>query len=96
MSTKKVESTVTLRCKIDRIDVFKDAIIKLIRETEKEPGCELFRIFQKNDIPEEFILWEIFKNNEALKVHMEAPYTKECFSLGLFEPVFSIHHTEIK
>ncbi|WP_165025829.1 putative quinol monooxygenase [Dysgonomonas sp. ZJ279] len=96
MKSQKVESTVILRCKKGKTAEFKNAVIKLVKETEKELGCELFRIFENKDNSEEFVLWEIFKNEEALEAHMQAAHTKECFALGLFEPISFIHHIEVK
>lgn len=93
---QKIESTAILKCKADKIEEFKLAIIELVRETEKEPGCEYFKIFQSNEKPEEFILWEIFDNQEALNIHMESEHTKKCFALGLFELVSITHQTGVK
>ncbi|PXV67980.1 quinol monooxygenase YgiN [Dysgonomonas alginatilytica] len=95
MDNRKVESTVILKCKTNKIQEFRIAVAKLVNETVKEPGCEIFRIFQNNAQPDEFILWEIFKDAAALDIHMKAAHTQECFSLGLFEVVSATHHTEV-
>ena len=95
MDSEKVESTVVLKCKADKIEEFKIAVSQLVHETVKESGCELFKIFQNKALPDEFILWEIFKDEVSLNLHMKSEYTQECFSLGLFEVVSATHHTEI-
>lgn len=95
MDNKKVESTVVLKCKTNKIQEFKIAASKLVSETVKEPGCEIFKIFQSIAQPDEFILWEIFKDEAALDIHMKSTHTQECFSLGLFEVVSATHHTEV-
>lgn len=95
MENKKVESTVVLKCKVGKVQEFKIAVSKLVNETVKEPGCEIFKIFQNNAQPDEFILWEIFRSEEALNIHMKSTHTQECFSLGLFEVVSATHHTEV-
>lgn len=92
---QKIESTAILKCKADKIDEFKLAIVELVRETIKESGCEYFKMFQSNENPEEFILWEIFNSQEALDIHMESEHTKKCFALGLFELVSIVHQTEV-
>ncbi len=94
MNVKK-ESTVLLKCKADKIEEFKVAVKELIKETVKEPGCELFKIFQVEDKPDHFVLWEVFKNQTALDIHMESNHTKTCFALGLFDPISLTHHTEV-
>lgn len=95
MKDQKQESTVLLKCKADKIQEFKSAVSKLVDKTVKEPGCEIFKIFQNNENPDEFILWEIFKDKESLDTHMDSEHTQECFALGLFEVVSATHHTEI-
>ena len=92
---KKIESTVILKGEQEKIEEFKIAVAELIRETKKEPGVKVFRVFQNDLISDEFILWEVFKNQEAMDIHMESEHTKKCFSLGLFKPVSVTHHTEI-
>lgn len=95
MDSGKVESTVVLKCKADKIEQFKVAVSQLVHETVKEPGCEIFKIFQNKAQPDEFILWEIFKDEASLDLHMKSKYTQECFSLGLFEAVSATYHTEV-
>lgn len=56
MNNGKVESTVVLKCKADKIEQFKIAVSQLVYETVKEPGCEIFKIFQNKAQPDEFIL----------------------------------------
>lgn len=93
---RKIESTAVLKCKADKIEEFKLAIIELINKTVKEPGCEYFKIFQSDEKPDEFILWEIFENQEALDIHMESAHTRKCFALGLFELACITHQTGVK
>ena len=95
MSNKKIESTVILKCKANKIEAFRVAVAKLVNETVKESGCEIFKIFQNNAQSDEFILWEIFKDEASMDIHMKAPYTQECFSLGLFEVLSATDHTEV-
>lgn len=92
--SKKIESTVILKCKSDKIEEFKIAVKQLVDYTVRESGCELFRIFQNKEKADEFILWEIFEDEAALELHMNAEYTQACFALGLFEPVKVIHQSE--
>lgn len=94
--TKKIESTAILNCKADKIEELKTALIELVNETVKEPGSELFRFFQNNEKPEEFVLWEIFKDQEALDLHMNSTHTQKIFALDLFELVSITHQTEVK
>ncbi|WP_442784249.1 putative quinol monooxygenase [Bartonella sp. HY761] len=39
-------------------------------ETVKELGCLIFKLFQRREIADRFILWEVFKDKEAFDSHM--------------------------
>ncbi len=39
-------------------------------ETVKELGSVIFKLFQSREIADQFILWEIFKDQEAFDSHM--------------------------
>jgi len=92
----KIESTVILKCKADKIEEFKAAVIEFVNDTVKEPGCELFKILQNRDKADEFTLWEIFKNQEALDLHMKSEHTKKIFTLGKFEMLSKINQVEVR
>ncbi|PHI29416.1 putative quinol monooxygenase [Budvicia aquatica] len=91
----KTEATVLIQAKAGKAEELKSAMQELIDETLKEPGCELFKIFQHDGNPEAFTLWEIFSNPSALKEHMDKSYTQKFFSLGLTEPLSAIHHAQL-
>lgn len=48
-----------------------------INASLKEPGCEFFIMTIKKAEPNTLILFEIWASQEALQIHMEAPYAKE-------------------
>ena len=91
----KTEATVLIQSKAGKAEELKAAMQELIDETLKEPGCELFKIFQHDGNPEAFTLWEIFSNPSALTEHMDKSYTQKFFSLGLTESLSAIHHAQL-
>lgn len=94
--SNKIESTVILKCKADKIEEFKTAVSEFVSETVKESGCELFKILQNRDKSDEFTLWEIFTNQESLDIHMKSLHTQKIFALGLFEMVTKINQLEVQ
>lgn len=92
---KKIETTAFIKSKPGRSEELKAAILDLIEETLKESECEIFKVFQSHEDPEEFILWEVFATPSALQEHMEKSYTKKYFSLNLAETTSAIHHAEL-
>lgn len=54
----------------------KNALLHLVEETLKEPGCIRFEILQQQDKPQCFTLWECWVDDMALQAHFAAPHTK--------------------
>ena len=80
---EKIEITAFIKSAPGHSEALKKAIVELIEETVKEPGCIEFQVFQNNKDPEEFILWEIFRSQEDMQEHMAKDYTKKYLSSGL-------------
>lgn len=93
--SNKSEATVLIKVKPGKEAELKTAVLALIKETLKEPGCELFKVFQNKEEPQEFILWEVFTRATDLQQHMEKPYTQEYFALDLVESTVAIQHLEL-
>ena len=70
-------------------------IEKLVKLTRDEPGCIEFKVFQHNDAPDHFVLWEIFENQKALQDHMQKGYTRKYFECNLVEETKVIKHTQV-
>lgn len=91
----KAEATALIKSKPGKEAELKSAILDLIEETVKEPGCELFKIFQNESNPQEFTLWEIFTDQSALQEHLQKSYTLNFFALELTESISAIHHRQL-
>ncbi|WP_434778065.1 putative quinol monooxygenase [Neisseria sp. Ec49-e6-T10] len=91
----KIALTVLIRAKPERAEELKVAILALIEQTIKEPGCEVFKVFQHHDHAELFTLWEVFSNQLAMQEHMQKDYTKKYFALDLVESVLGTQHIEL-
>ncbi len=63
-----------------------DEFIKFVRQTiSEEEGCVEFFIVPGNREAGEFILWEIWKDEDAFHFHHNAQHTKEYFGKELTE-----------
>ena len=71
----------------NNIDLAKEQLKKLRKETLKEEGCTIFSIHQSNENPDIFIMWERFENESAYKKHFEYEHTKKYISLNLTEVI---------
>ena len=45
-------------------------------EAQKEPGAKLFLIGRSKDNPAQFLFYELFRDEAALKAHQESAYFK--------------------
>ncbi len=58
-------------------EMLKEALLKVVTQTHREPGNIQFDLYQSNDDPELFMLYENFVDPAALALHFEQAYTKE-------------------
>ncbi len=64
-------------------------VLRTMREhTLREPGCVSYEVYRSSDDPREFMLVELYKDQEAISAHSEADYFKE-HVLGRALPVLS-------
>ncbi|WP_428649943.1 putative quinol monooxygenase [Roseibium sp.] len=56
---------------------------QLAEQTRREPGCLLFEIRQNLKEPGKFILWECWKDRQALADHFEMPHTRAFLARNL-------------
>ena len=69
-----------IEAKSDKIELVKNALIKLIEPTRNEEGCLQYDLHQDNENAEVFVfyenwqsreLWQVHMNNDHLKTYME-------------------------
>lgn len=61
---------------LNKIDEYKKLIFKLIDETRKEKGNIMYELFYDKENEGEFIIFERWENEEALKNHFESDHFK--------------------
>lgn len=56
---------------------FEELFKKLIPLVEKEKNTLEYRLYRQEDDPDRFVVFEKYKDKEALKFHSSTPYFKE-------------------
>lgn len=60
--------------KPDKVDEFKDLIRANHEASVAEPGCLRFDVAQSREDPTEFLLWEVYVDEEANRFHKTTPH----------------------
>lgn len=60
--------------KSDNVDAFKEATIENARNSIKEPGILRFDVLQQEDDPTQFLLIEVYEDNNAIAQHKESAH----------------------
>ena len=81
----RLHMTAFITPKPGKADELRRRIKEVVELTVKEPGCIEFQIFERQDRPGHFVLWEIFASEDALRDHINTDYTKAYFASGLVE-----------
>jgi quinol monooxygenase YgiN len=65
---------VPIKAKSERRSEVRRLLLELARQTRKEAGNIKYLIHEVSDHPNEFLIYEVWKNQEALAFHMQQPY----------------------
>jgi autoinducer 2-degrading protein len=66
---------VEFRIKAARVDMFDLAISEnALASRESEPGCRQFDVCRNMDDPCIFFLYEVYEDEEAIRVHLQSPH----------------------
>ena len=57
-------------------DKVADILHRFLPEAQSEPGAKLFLIGRNKDNPAQFLFYELFRDEAALKAHQESAYFK--------------------
>lgn len=70
----KIHLTAIIKAKEEfRTDVL-EVLQNMVKETRKEEACELYSLHQGIEDKNQFIFYEIWKNEEGLAQHNQQPY----------------------
>src|SRR5687768_13627815 len=94
-TNQRLEMTAIITARPGTGGELRQRLSQLVAETVKEPGCLEFRVFETIEQPDQFVLWEIFASQEALRAHLDTSYTKAYFASGLVERTQVIRHRSL-
>jgi quinol monooxygenase YgiN len=57
-------------------DKVADILDRFLPEAQSDPGAKLFLIGRNKDNPSQFLFYELFRDEAALKAHQESSYFK--------------------
>jgi (4S)-4-hydroxy-5-phosphonooxypentane-2,3-dione isomerase len=91
---------VNLNVKLTNLDTFLVEVCANARESLKESGVIRFDVLQQYDLPERFLLYEVYDCPESLEAHRQTAHFKRWLEVGvplladprekvLYTPVFS-------
>lgn len=72
----KIYLTAVIKAKEEYRDEVLEVLQNMVSETRKEEACEVYTLHQGTEDKNQFIFYEIWKNNEGLALHNEQPYIK--------------------
>lgn len=72
----KIYLTAVIKAKEEYRDEVLEVLLNMVNETRKEEACEVYTLHQGTEDKNQFIFYEIWKNNEGLALHNEQPYIK--------------------
>ena len=65
---------VPIKTKSEHRSEVRRLLLELAQQTRKEVGNVKYLIHEVSDHPNEFMIYEVWKNQEALAFHMQQPY----------------------
>jgi quinol monooxygenase YgiN len=70
----KLTIVANIKANLDKIELVKSELLKLIDLTRAENGCVDYDLHQDNDNPAHFMFYENWESRELWQVHMNAPH----------------------
>ena len=71
--------------KPDAADELREHLAAMVEPTRAEEGCEEYRVVTSNDDPRTFLLFEIYRDEEAFQAHAASPHFEEHIRNGAWD-----------
>jgi quinol monooxygenase YgiN len=78
-TSKPFALLVTFKVKEGKEQEFEKAFEPCLKATRKEPGCNAYYLNRDPDAPRTYVMYEQFKNLDAIREHVSAKHTAELF-----------------
>lgn len=73
----KLTIVANIIAKLEKADLVKQELLKLIDTTRSEPGCIQYDLHQDNENSSHFLLYENWESRELWQTHMNAQHLKD-------------------
>jgi len=83
--TRPFAMVIGFKVKAGQEKAFMDAFSPAVAATRKEPGCIAYTLHRDGENPEQFVMYEQFKNIDALNAHAKEKYVETL--LGTIVPL---------
>jgi len=74
---------VYLEVKPENLEAFKEEAAVNARASDAEPGCLRFDFLQQREDPTRFMLYEVYRSEEAFKSHQQTDHFKRWVEKGV-------------
>lgn len=74
---------VYLEVQPENLEAFKAEAAINARDSKAEPNCLRFDFLQQRDVPTKFMLYEVYRSEEAFKAHQETEHFKRWVEKGV-------------
>lgn len=71
---KETTIVVNIMAEPEHIDLVKNELLKLVDITRTEEGCINYSLYQDNENPRHFMVYENWRTFEQWEEHMRSPY----------------------
>lgn len=75
-----LEVVAVITAKPGSADTIRAALVELVAETVKEPGCLSYRLSESTSAPGTFLTLELWKSQSDLDAHMATPHIAKAFA----------------
>ena len=89
----KINLIAILTCKKDALATIQMELKKLAVASKAEEGCLLYELYNCEEMPTQYVITELWGNEDALKRHKETPHYKYFTHIA---PALLVNPVELK
>ncbi|MBU5615798.1 antibiotic biosynthesis monooxygenase [Psychrobacter sp. TAE2020] len=71
---KPLTIVATIKAKVNHIEQVKSELLQLTKASQSDEGCIQYDLHQDNANLDNFIVYEVWENNEFLQHHVQSPH----------------------
>ena len=89
---------VSIHVRPERVDAFREAVLRNARNTRQEPGNVRFDVLQQEQDPARFTLYEVYRSADDFAAHQKTPHYlewRETVANWMAEPRVGVRHASL-